>query len=125
MIELEFEGSSNVNNELKLLARGPNRSMIQYCGCIIDGHEFQIEGHDMHRKTQNGSVVKIKHEGEIIYYSVQTDIIELSYVGQNNLFCFKCDWWDTTLKIMVSIDELKFLSINITKNLYVLCSCIT
>lgn len=117
MIQLEDEGSSNMNNGLKLLAKGSHRSIVHYSGCIINGHKFCIQGCDLHKKTQNsGIIVKTEHDcREIIYYSIVNDIIQLSYGLSNNLFYFKCNWWDTVHKSKISINEFRFLSINITK----------
>lgn len=120
MSQLEDEGSSNMNHGLKLLARGPHRSVVRFSGCIIDGHRYRIQGRDVHRKTQNlGVAVRTEHgRREIIYYGVVIDIIQLSYGGENQLFCFKCDWWDTVHKSRIYVDEFNIVSINVTKTCY-------
>ena len=50
----------------------------------------------MLQKTQNsGVMVKGDHETRNKdYFGVLIDIIRLDFFGENNVFLFKCDWWD-------------------------------
>jgi len=60
------------------------------------------------------------------YFGVLTDIIELSYSGENNVILFKCDWWDVYSKGRgYKEDKYGFILINsnrklITNELYTL-----
>lgn len=74
----------------------------------------------MNKTTQNsGIVVKRDHdEVEIKFFGVLTDIMELSYRGQNAILLFKCEWCDIGNRSQIQIDEFKFISINITRTWY-------
>ncbi|KAJ1400600.1 hypothetical protein SESBI_29468 [Sesbania bispinosa] len=54
----------------------------------------------MQLKSQNSGVLVKGDEnaGNLDYFGVLTDIIELSYPGGNNIILFKCDWWDMSSK---------------------------
>ncbi|KAH7864273.1 hypothetical protein Vadar_027678 [Vaccinium darrowii] len=88
------EGSEGVTNQLLNLARGPDKRVARYNGCLVKGFRFHTQEHEMHRKSQNsGVVVKGSHRGEDIdFYGVVTDVIELSYLGGNHIMLFRCDW---------------------------------
>lgn len=97
---------NQLSEELRALARGPNPVGKQYKGYIINGCRFHVKNVEIHRKTQNsGLVVTAKTScfasrndnnpivGEVAYYGVLKDIIELEYpiVGKK-IVLFECDW---------------------------------
>jgi len=67
---------------------------------LINGWSFNVKDQDMYLKSQNNGVLVRGEEnrGNLDYFGVLTDIIELSYSGGNNVVLFKCDWWDVYSK---------------------------
>lgn len=120
IIRLESENNGNDLHDLKQLARGPDKNIVRYAGCMINGHRFRTIERDIHKTTQNsGVVVKGDHNGtEINFFGVLNDVIELSYVGNNKVYIFKCDWWDVGHRSRIHIDEFDILSVNVTRTWY-------
>ncbi len=120
LIQMESNCDVNGISDLKNLAKGPDRRVCKYPGCIINGHRFRTMKRDANKNTQNsGIVVKGDHNGEEIYFfGVLKDVIELSYLGQRRVFIFKCDWWDIGHKRGRHIDEYQFLSVNVSRTWY-------
>ncbi|XP_077247212.1 uncharacterized protein LOC143886926 [Tasmannia lanceolata] len=57
--------------------------------------------------------------GDISYYGVLTDIIELNYFGRLKALLFKCDWFDVvTPNRGIKIDALGYTVINMTRHIY-------
>jgi len=54
----------------------------------------------MSLKSQNSGVLVESGEnaGNLDYFAILIDIIELIYSGGNNFILFKCDWWDVYSK---------------------------
>ena len=110
-----------MTDQLLNLARGPDRRVNRYAGCTINGLRFHNKDREMHRRTQNsGIVVKGDHKGQSIdFYGVVRDVIELLYLGGNQVFLFKCDWWDVSNpKTGILKDKYNFVSVNVTKIRY-------
>ncbi|RWR75198.1 transposon protein, putative, CACTA, En/Spm sub-class, expressed [Cinnamomum micranthum f. kanehirae] len=57
--------------------------------------------------------------GNVGYYGVLKDVIELQYIGGNRIMLFKCDWWDVTNHGGRGIkqDEYGFTCVNFTRTL--------
>ncbi|XP_039145439.1 uncharacterized protein LOC120282664 [Dioscorea cayenensis subsp. rotundata] len=79
----------------------------RYTGYIVNGFRFHTKARERWLKTQNSGVVVTSKmmsyassrdarpiEGEINYYGVLTDIIQLNYSGRFKVVLFKCDWID-------------------------------
>ncbi|KAK9281588.1 hypothetical protein L1049_004491 [Liquidambar formosana] len=112
------QGNIRINKNLLDLARGPDRRVTQYTGCIINGLRFHTKDHEAYRKTQNsGVVVKGDDEtGNKDYYGVLIEIIQLDYLGDNNIFLFKCDWRDVSYEGRgIQTDKHNYTSVNVTK----------
>lgn len=102
------------------MATGPQKAVARYSGCTTNEIRFHTRDRDANRKTQNsGVVVRGEHHGQSIdFYGVLTYIIELSYLGRNQVIVFKCDWFDLTQRRGMQVDEHHFTSINISKTWY-------
>ena len=111
---------SVVSRDLIQLAQGPNKRVTQLTAYTINGNRFHTKDHETYKKCQNsGVVVKVDHEGKMIYfYSVLDDIIELSYIRSSKVLIFKCEWWDVGNKRRINVNEFDFTSVNITKTWY-------
>ncbi|KAK5826218.1 hypothetical protein PVK06_021134 [Gossypium arboreum] len=94
------------NDEVKWLSQCPNRVVKRYSAFIINGfsHTKYLE---RLRRTQNFGIVVNSSitsyasarnsnpvEGNVEYYRLPTDIIELDYYGKWKIVLFRCDWAD-------------------------------
>ena len=114
MTLLKRHTKRSINESLFNLACGPDTRVFRYTSYLINGWRFNIKDRDMHLKSQNSGVLVKGDEitGNLDYFGVLIDIIELSYSGGNNVVLFKCDWWDVSSKRGHSIDKYGFFLIN-------------
>ncbi|OMO86779.1 hypothetical protein CCACVL1_09462 [Corchorus capsularis] len=127
--QLHDEGSQMVNDELWNLAKGPDIRVHRHMSFLINGWRFNTKDRDLQLKTQNSGIF-VKGDvnaGNLDYFGVLTDIIQLYYQGQNTVILFKADWWDVHHKSGFKIDKFGFPMVNVTRKLktnepYVLAS---
>lgn len=109
-----------MSEQLLNLARGPDKRVVCYKTCIVNGFRFHVKDRDKQRKTQNSGVI-VKGDNlpsNIDYYGVLTDIVELNYIGHNWVVLFKSDWWDISHKgFGYKKDEFGFMMINVSRRL--------
>lgn len=88
------------DDQLYALACGPNQRMESYAGCIISGTRFHTNMCDSFRRTQNSGVsTNKKHNGKPIdFFGVVVDILKIRYMGDQNIFLLRCDWWNFEIK---------------------------
>lgn len=93
---MDEEGSRQVTDKLRWLARGPNEVVRRFTGYAINGFRFHTKERERYLKTQNsGVVVKTKtSKDEVNYYGAITDIFQLDYSNNYKVVLFKCDWVD-------------------------------
>lgn len=122
-------GNEQVDEDLKWLARGPNSAARRYTGFIINGFRFRTKKEEKERKTQNSGVVvnaKISSFagandsnpviGDVSYYGVLTDIIELDYYEHRKKVLFRCDWFDVLSQGRgIKTDEYGFTLLNFSR----------
>lgn len=99
------------------LSRGPSQSVCCFNGYVVNGYRFRVECHDKGFRTQNCGVVvsgDIGSEmGNIDYYGILTEIIELQYLGGRRVVLFRCKWFDMHDKEKgAKVDEYGFTTIN-------------
>ena len=98
-------GDSQITEELRCLARGPNRIFTKYKWYLINGFRFHTKEIERKRKTQNnGIIVTTKTRsfasgrdgnpvsGDVTFYGVLIDIIELDYLFGKRVVLFKGEW---------------------------------
>lgn len=118
-------GTNDIDNELLSLACGPNKNVKCFKGIIVNGFRFHTKERERQRKTQN-SGVKVAGDlinggsantmGEIEYYGVLTDIVELCYLGGHRIILFKCDWLDVFREgVGFRKDAHGFISLNFSR----------
>ena len=87
-----------------MLSRGPNTLVTCFKGYIINGFRFHTKDYEAKRKTQNSEVVVVAETssfasawdmnpitGDVPYYGVLIEVVELHYLGGNRVVLFKCD----------------------------------
>ena len=126
---MRLEGDKRVTTDLRLLARGPSKVASSFSKFVINGIRSPTKDLDKKSKTQNsGAVVTAKTSsfastkdmnpviGDITYYGVLTDIIQLDYYEERKVVLFKCDWVDVTSQGRgVKLDGLGFTLVNLKR----------
>ncbi|KAK2996440.1 hypothetical protein RJ639_026522 [Escallonia herrerae] len=105
VLELYLAGDERISEELRILARGPNEVVTRYKGFIINGFRFHIKELEQNRKTQNSGLVvnamtpsfsSARDDnpilGDLTYYGVLEEIIELQYSGSKRVVLFRSNW---------------------------------
>ncbi|KAK5770649.1 hypothetical protein PVK06_046802 [Gossypium arboreum] len=103
----------------------PNRVVKRYSGFIINGFRFRTKYRERLRRTQNCGVVvnslitsyasardSNPVEGNMEYYGLLTDIIELDYYGKWKVVLFRCDWADANTARGIKNDQFGFTMLN-------------
>ncbi|KAK5839821.1 hypothetical protein PVK06_008661 [Gossypium arboreum] len=117
-----------VNDEVKWLSQGPNRVVKRYSGFIMNGFRFHTKYRERLRRTQNCGVVvnslitsyasardSNPVEGNVEYYGLLTDIIELDYYGKWKVVLFRCDWADANTARGIKNDQFGFTMVNFSR----------
>ncbi|XP_035843728.1 uncharacterized protein LOC110929331 isoform X4 [Helianthus annuus] len=103
--ELHTRGDHRITEDLRNLASGPAEFVKKYKGFIINGFRFHTKDLEQNRKTQNSGVMleamtnsfsSAKDNnpimGDVTYYGILNDIIELEYAVDRKVVLFHCDW---------------------------------
>ncbi|XP_019240549.1 PREDICTED: uncharacterized protein LOC109220542 [Nicotiana attenuata] len=83
---------------LRDIAWGPDPRVRMMSKYVVNGYKFHTEEWSNGKKTNN-SGVWVKGEGDVDYYGVLQEILELEYaVGwpKKKLVLFRCKWYDPT-----------------------------
>jgi hypothetical protein len=110
--------SSKVTDPIEWLARGPNKVGRRFKAYTIGGVRFHVKEIEDKRKTQTSGVVVTKTsfvDGDVVYYGVLNDIIELNYYERFKVMLFKCDWVDVEQGKGVKKDPFGCTLMNLTK----------
>ncbi|KAG8497137.1 hypothetical protein CXB51_008384 [Gossypium anomalum] len=118
----------DVNDEIKWLSQGPNRVIKRYSAFLINGYRFHTKYRERMRRTQNCGVVVNSSitsyasardsnpvEGNVEYYGLLTDIIELDYYGRWKVILFRCDWADVNTARGIKKDQFGFTMVNFSR----------
>ncbi|KAH7518997.1 hypothetical protein FEM48_Zijuj09G0230800 [Ziziphus jujuba var. spinosa] len=118
LIQLELDGCNISAHDLKSIARGPDKSVVQYSDYMINGHRFRTLQLDVHKRNQNsGIVIKGEHnEVETNFFGVLRKVIELTYLSHKKVSMFKCDWWDMGPRNRIHVDGFSFWSVMMAPN---------
>ncbi|KAG8472909.1 hypothetical protein CXB51_034798 [Gossypium anomalum] len=120
-----------VNDEVKWLSQGPNRVIKRYSAFLINGYRFHTKYRERMRRTQNCGIVVNSSitsyasardsnplEGNVEYYGLLTDIIELDYYGKWKVVLFRCDWADVNTAPGIKKDQFGFTMVNFSRLIY-------
>ncbi|OMO68751.1 Transposon, En/Spm-like protein [Corchorus capsularis] len=115
----------NVTEEVLDLARGPDTMVKRYSAYVINGFRFHTKSREQKRRTQNSGVVVTSStisyasardrnplEGDVNYYGILNNIIELNYYNKFKVVLFRCDWADVTTSKGVKKDQFGFTLVN-------------
>ena len=95
------------------LSKYPSLWMKTFSKVTCNGFKFRIKKVDKNSLTQNCGVVvsATSREGDISYYGVLTEILELDYYGGRTVLLFRCDWVDPNKG--VKEDQFGFTLVNL------------
>ena len=113
--KLYKEGDRNVNEQLFQLSRGPDKQVLSYKCYMVNDFKFHTNDRERCLKTQNSGVVVRGDTGiaNLDYYGVLSDVVELQYMGGNQVVLFKCNWWDVHSPSRgIDIDKYSIISVN-------------
>ena len=115
-----------IKDDIRALAAGPMQWVNRYTTYIMNGNRFKVASADRHARTQNSGVFlasevssfattvdRNPRYGDVDYYGVVTDIIELDYHNGRKVILFDCDWFDVKSKsFRTKKDEFGFTLVN-------------
>ncbi|XP_039142533.1 uncharacterized protein LOC120279674 [Dioscorea cayenensis subsp. rotundata] len=124
----EVSRGRNVTEEVRFLAQGPNQIVKRYKGYIINGFRFHTKSRERLRRTQNSGCVVTSStvsyasasdanpvQGNVDYYGILNDIIELDYFQKFKVVLFRCDWVDVTNSRGIKKDKYGFTMVNFSR----------
>ena len=100
--------SSDGNEHLKVLARGPMRYVESHKGYFVNGYKFHTLKHGDGRITHNSGVCvkgSTYNELESDYYGLLVEVLEVNYRDSNGrcvVVLFKCDWFEPIQGVRVN-----------------------
>lgn len=105
----------NVANDLRYLSRAPSMWVKTMTKVTCHGYRWRMKAVDKKSVTQNSGVFVNANTdaGDIRYYGVLTEIIELAYPQGRSIVLFRCDWVDPIRGI--KHDELGFTLVNLKR----------
>ncbi|KAG8376021.1 hypothetical protein BUALT_Bualt09G0019600 [Buddleja alternifolia] len=124
------ENTDSFSEETRRLSYGPMSHGKSYNACIVNNFRFRTKSHDERKAIQNSGATlrastnsyasaKDKNPllGEVPYYGILTDIIEIQYAYNMKFILFKCDWVDNDKGGLVE-DIHKFKLVNFSRLMY-------
>uniref|UniRef100_A0A803N560 DUF4216 domain-containing protein n=1 Tax=Chenopodium quinoa TaxID=63459 RepID=A0A803N560_CHEQI len=116
----------NVSKEIKALSQGLDYTVRSCKGYLINGNRFHTTAHESNRKTQCSGVSVTSSMssfassrdqnpvvGDVKYYGVVEDIIELDYFGHFKVVLFRSNWFQ------VEQDEFGLICANFKRLCYI------
>lgn len=86
------------DQRIRELSYGPSKVARVYPAFIVNGYRFHTRQYGQNKSTTNSGVCvkgSTYNENECDYYGIIEEILELSYLGDDNhTFLFKCHWFD-------------------------------
>lgn len=122
-------GYEQVSENLRWIVCGLNTLAKKYKGCFINGFRFHSKKVERIRKIQNSGVVlqtktssfasardRNPINGNVTYYGVLRDIIQLDCYEHGSAMIFKCDWIDYRGRERgMKTDEYGFTLVNLDR----------
>jgi len=114
---------------VKTLAIGPHSWAWKYFRYIKNGFKFHTRHRERRKMTQNSGVLLIVNtesyasskdkypiSGDVTFYGVLTNVVEIRYSNEFKFILFKYDWVDNNRGMMV--DSLNFIIVNFNCLMY-------
>lgn len=114
-----------ITNQLVALSSEPDFRVLNHSGYILNGFKFRTKDSEKTLKTQNSGVTVRGDEftGYADYYGIIKNILEVSYLENNSVILFKCDWFEAPAQGQnrgrgYKKDEYGYFSIDMTRLYY-------
>ncbi|KAK5819573.1 hypothetical protein PVK06_024586 [Gossypium arboreum] len=114
--------------ETRLNRPNLNRVVKRYSAFLINGFRFHTKYRERLRRTPNCEIVVNSSitsyasvrdgnlvEGNVEYYGLLTDIIELDYYDKWKVVLFRCDWANVNTARIIKKDQFGFTKVNFSR----------
>ncbi|KAM6589519.1 hypothetical protein CsatA_012124 [Cannabis sativa] len=121
MAMLKVNCSQEATDDLYSLSQGVDDRYTSWNSCIINGVRFRCKKRDDKFNTQCSGVSTggTEESGNITYYGVLLEILELDFIYHRKVFVFRCKWYNTDPRSKTMAIDHNLTSIDITSNWYV------
>ncbi|XP_056695386.1 uncharacterized protein [Spinacia oleracea] len=120
-----------ITDDVRSLAFGPMPIARRFHAFNMNnGYKFRTKEYERNKKTQNSGVMVVEKTqsyassrdtrpimGDVTYYGVLTDIIELNYYNTFNIVLFRCNWVDVNHASGMKKDKLNFTLVNLSSSI--------
>jgi hypothetical protein len=93
---LKIKNGNLVDDNIFILAYGPDHRITKYSACIVNGVQFCTAVRGANRKRENGGIMIASTYGEdedlIACHGTLKEIIMLQYHGDRSVVLFRCAW---------------------------------
>ncbi|XP_055961083.1 uncharacterized protein LOC130015301 [Mercurialis annua] len=128
-IECENVNDGQITDDIIALSRGPNYIAQRFKAFDVNtGYRFRTKEYEMDMSTQNSGVMVVAKTqsyasasdtrpvlGDLAYYGVLTDIVELNYYDAFKITLFQCNWVNVTQGRGKKQDALEFTLVNFSQ----------
>lgn len=119
MALLKVNGDPRATDDLYALSQFPDDRYTSWQSCIVNGVRFRCKERDDKFTTQCSGVCVGDENGEMIYYGVLLEVLELDFILGRKVFMFRCRWYNTDPKGKRMVVDHNLTSIDVTSNWYV------
>ncbi|KAH1039995.1 hypothetical protein J1N35_041738 [Gossypium stocksii] len=122
----------DINDEVRWLSLGPNRVVKIYIAFLINGFKFHTKYRERLRRTRNCQIVFNSSitsytsardsnpvEGNVEYYGLLMDIIELDYYSKRKVILFRFDWVYVNTAREIKKDQFSFTMMNFSRLIHI------
>lgn len=112
------------------MALGPKWEAKKYNGYIYNGVKYHTKVHENNRKTQHSGVLVTAmtssyasrrddrpRDGNVCYYGILKEVLELEYFGDLRTMLFRCDWANKERGVVR--EDLRFTCVNFSHLMHI------
>lgn len=120
MAILRVGGDPRATDDVYSLSQFADDRYTSWHSCIVNGVRFRCKERDDNFKTQCSGVCTWGDDenGDMAYYGVLLEILELDFICQRKVFMFRCKWYNTDPKGKRIVVDNNVTSIDITSDWY-------
>lgn len=121
-----------ITEDVKSLTFGPMNVARRFQAFdTCSGYRYRTKEYERHKRTQNSGVMVVAKTqsyastrdtrpilGNVTYYGVLSDIIELNYYNKFKIVLFRCNWVDVNHATGMKKDKLGFTLVNLSRSIH-------